>query len=1031
MAAPGVSRVAYFYSNPAAEQLLGYTQKEICELGRTGLLDTEDPNLQVMLNERKYSGRARGELVFIKKNGSKFPAEISTNIFKDENNHLNTFMIIRDISRRKKAEKALKESEAQYHTLFENNHAVMLLIEPDTGKIIDANNFATSFYGYNHEELINMKISDINLLELGDVINEMQKSKLLKKSNFLFKHRLANGKVRDVDVYSAPITVGGKTLLYSIIHDITERRKIEDALRKSRKREKYLADLLEHSDQPFVIEYPDGRLGLVNRAFEDLTGYTREELQKADWTETLIPEEYRGMEQERLKEIRCTDTPVRYEMEYLRKDGTKVPVELLAHHMKNDDGQINYYYAFITDISERKQSEYFIQNTLKRFYNILSGMRASILLVKENHLIEYLNQAFCDYFDLNETPSELIGITDKEMIEKIKHVYKNPEGEIVRINEITENWQSVIGEEISMADGRTCLRDFVPISIGDKFYGRLWLHLDIAERKIAEERKQEMLEKEQRLTRELQSANTELQSTTHELQLTNELLQDQKNVLEHFNIQLEESKADLQSILDLTPTVILIAHDPECRKITGNAYLNRIMKVSAGDNISNGTSKDDQSVDYQLFRDKLKLRPDEFPAKVAAKTGEPVEEAEYNLVFSNGRIVKLLLAAVPLFDIDGNVRGSIVAGMDITHHELIEQSLRESEERLRLAQIRGNVGVWDCNNITNEFNFTPELEQLYGVVPGTIKTYNDFRERIHPDDKLKVEAERDKKIANHESFDIEFRILHKSGIRWISSRGGAIYNDDGEVIRILGVNLDITERKLVEMELKESNKELEQFAYVSSHDLQEPLRMVALFTQLLERKYRDKLDKEANEYIDFIVDGSKRMKMLIDDLLTFSRLNTQTKEHETVDLKSVLKTVLLNLHASIDENNVKITNDPLPQIQGDESRMVQFFQNLISNAIKFNDKKTPKIHITVQREQNQWLFTVSDNGIGMDSKYLERIFTLFQRLHTRQEYDGTGIGLTIAQKIIQQHGGQIWVESELGKGTTFFFTLPRSKLTSN
>ena len=155
---------------------------------------------------------------------------------------------------------------------------------------------------------------------------------------------------------------------------------------------------------------------------------------------------------------------------------------------------------------------------------------------------------------------------------------------------------------------------------------------------------------------------------------------------------------------------------------------------------------------------------------------------------------------------------------------------------------------------------------------------------------------------------------------------------------------------MVETALKESNKELEQFAYVSSHDLQEPLRMVTLFTQLLERKYRDKLDKEANEYIDFIVDGSKRMKMLIDDLLAFSRINTQTKEHETVDLKDVLSTVLLNLQASIDENNVQITNDPLPQIQGDQSRMVQFFQNLISNAIKFNDKKTPKIHISVKKE---------------------------------------------------------------------------------
>jgi light-regulated signal transduction histidine kinase (bacteriophytochrome) len=235
---------------------------------------------------------------------------------------------------------------------------------------------------------------------------------------------------------------------------------------------------------------------------------------------------------------------------------------------------------------------------------------------------------------------------------------------------------------------------------------------------------------------------------------------------------------------------------------------------------------------------------------------------------------------------------------------------------------------------------------------------------------------------------------------------------------------DVTDRMILQDKLKESNEDLERFAYVSSHDLQEPLRMVTSFTQLLERRYKGRLDEDADDYIGFIVDGAKRMKLLIDDLLMFSRLNTQPKENELVNLETVLDTVLLNLQVSIVENNVEITHDPLPSIYGDLSRKVQVFQNLISNAIKFNDKKIIKIHISAKKEGNERIFSVSDNGIGMDPKHLERIFIIFQRLHTREEYEGTGIGLAIIQKIIQQQNGRIWVESELGKGSTFYFTIP-------
>ena len=225
-------------------------------------------------------------------------------------------------------------------------------------------------------------------------------------------------------------------------------------------------------------------------------------------------------------------------------------------------------------------------------------------------------------------------------------------------------------------------------------------------------------------------------------------------------------------------------------------------------------------------------------------------------------------------------------------------------------------------------------------------------------------------------------------------------------------------------DLKRSNKELEQFAYVASHDLQEPLRMVASFTQLLEQRYKDKLDKDANEFIGYAVNGANRMQGLINDLLTYSRVGTRGKAPEPADSHSALGEAVLNLETMIRENHAVITNDDLPEVRADRSQLVQVFQNLIGNAIKFKSEETPRIHLSAREAPGEWIFSVKDNGVGIDPQYFERIFVVFQRLHSREEYPGTGIGLALCKRIVERHGGKIWVESAPGKGSTFFFTIP-------
>jgi light-regulated signal transduction histidine kinase (bacteriophytochrome) len=285
--------------------------------------------------------------------------------------------------------------------------------------------------------------------------------------------------------------------------------------------------------------------------------------------------------------------------------------------------------------------------------------------------------------------------------------------------------------------------------------------------------------------------------------------------------------------------------------------------------------------------------------------------------------------------------------------------------------------------------------------------------------------------------------VRKDGTRfWANVIITALYDQNGQLCGFGKVTRDLTERKQAEetmrqlnasleqrvaertAELRRSLEEVEQFAYVASHDLQEPLRMVTSFVQLLAQRYQNKFDAEAQQFISYAVEGAQRMKALIDDVLAYSRIGTQRKPYDAVDCNIVLKRTLHDLQSRIAASSAVVHADSLPLVLGDEFQVGQLFQNLLSNALKFRNEESPWVHISAKRDGGQWVFAICDKGIGIESQYFERIFQMFQRLHTRQEYPGTGVGLAICKKIVEQHGGRIWVESELGKGATFLFTLP-------
>jgi PAS domain S-box-containing protein len=272
-------------------------------------------------------------------------------------------------------------------------------------------------------------------------------------------------------------------------------------------------------------------------------------------------------------------------------------------------------------------------------------------------------------------------------------------------------------------------------------------------------------------------------------------------------------------------------------------------------------------------------------------------------------------------------------------------------------------------------------------------------------------------------FDGSYKTILNSAVPIIKSNGLI----QGAII----VNVDITDRKSYEVklqqtliELERSNRELEQFAYIASHDLQEPLRMVSSYTQLLEKQYKEKLDNRAVEYISFAVEGAKRMQSLIIDLLKYARVTTRAQAFEPVDCNLVLKEAISDLKMAIDESCADIIYDNLPEVNADPTQIRQLLQNLIGNAIKFHSSKKPLIKISARFQKNEWIFSVEDNGIGIDQRHYERIFMLFQRLHERDKYTGTGIGLAVCKKIVERHGGRIWPESQLNVGTKMLFSIP-------
>ncbi len=508
----------------------------------------------------------------------------------------------------------------------------------------------------------------------------------------------------------------------------------------------------------------------------------------------------------------------------------------------------------------------------------------------------------------------------------------------------------------------------------------------------------------------LQNQNEELRAATDELQSINRELRERESTL-------KETSQYLENLIDSASAAIVV-WNPQYRITRFNHAAELLTGRAASSMIG-------ESLVTLFPADRQKEIMDSLIQ--STQDGEQWEGIELPIQDRQGMVRTVLWNSAIIRGTEDEIRSTIAQGLDITERKAMELRVKDMADKYSGLFNSTSDGVWIHNLEGNIVEVNDAYCQMCGYTREELLGMPFFMlEAAETETEIKTRMQRIIE-RGHEQFVSRHR-----------RKDGSVFDVDITTLyltrkegRIAVFCRDITDRRRVEEEMKQyaerlkrSNEDLERFAYIASHDLQEPLRNVVSFSQLLARRYSGKLEPDADEFIGYIVEGGKRMQALVSDLLEYSRVNTRATPFQPINSEEVVDRVIQNLFFTIQESNATIETTSLPTVNADAGQLGMVFQNLIANAIKFHRDEPPYIHISAEKSGYMWTFAVRDNGIGMDPAFFDRIFEIFQRLHTLDKYPGTGVGLAIVKKIIERHGGEIWVDSEIGRGSTFYFTLP-------
>jgi len=1095
--------------------MIGYTRDDLTA-GHIDWVHMTPPEYQYLDERSMTELKATGvnaqpfEKEYLRKDGTRLPILIAGAMLDEERIHGVAFVL--DITDRKRAEEALQESEERLRvTLTSIGDAV---ISTDThGAITFLNLAADTLTGWSNAEAAGQPISQVfriindqtrqaaedivgRVLREGHIIELANHSALIRR----------DGREIAIEDSAAPIKdIGGNIIgVVLVFHDVTDRRRAQEALRESERR---LIAILENMPDAFISFDRNLRYTYVNKNAERLQSAVREDLLGRD-VRTVYPdsESYKSISQyERVLVEHESITFVSYHAGFDRWIEVRV--------FPTPDGVSVFY----KDVSAQTRMQEALRVSEEKYAKAFAANPAAVALTRFDD---------GEILEVNDTWQTMFGYHREEVIGSKStnlHLWASLANRMRGVAELQakgyyRNWELTLLRKSGDPFIALASADILNIA-GEEVILSTWL--DITDRKQVEEERE-------RLADELASRVTEL-----------------------------------QAILDVAPVAIWIAHDPESREITGNAYADQIiMQTARGGNISRSALPGEAAVTYRTFRNGVASPPDELPAQLAIATGKPVEPFEMELVFPNGRVLSLFAGAVPLFDGEGHVRGAVVAGLDITSLKQAEEALRKFQAMLVRAEQIAETGSWEWNIASDKLIWSEQIYRMFGEDPGQfIPDYPSFFAHLYPDDRQLAQQAIDNALSNIRPFNLEFRIVRRdSSIRWVHSRGEVIWDKECRPVQMIGAIVDITERKQAEEERKRLLDEVQRraaeltatfdaiadgvtiydadgliryanpeairvfkqtpekqpamqhttlyqavpvfkpdgtrfileetptyralhgeqtlgtiavmrrptgdkwiiasavpirgadgqilgavgsftditqlhelqererrYLYTLAHNLRVPATLIKGNLEfLLEQLQSSELVAPYRTLIDALQRAIFRMSSMIDDftLATHLEEHTLTLNIGSVALSSYLHDFSRRFDAVLESGRLHLDlPTDLPPVQADPRYLDTILLGLLDNAQKFAASDTP-IRVTTRPQDGEVVISVADQGIGIAPGDLPYIFDRFYRVEQIRRAEGTGLGLYVAKRLVEAHGGRVWVESEVGKGSTFFFTLP-------